>query len=39
MKELLQEFLDLFNNPSSLPPIREVDHIITLKEGTEPVNV
>jgi hypothetical protein len=39
MKELLQEFLDLFNNPSSLPSIREVDHRITLKEGTEPVNV
>jgi len=39
MKELLQEFLDLFNNPSSLSSIREVDHRITLKEGTEPVNV
>jgi hypothetical protein len=39
MKELLQAFLDIFTDPSSLPPTREVDHIITLKEGTEPVNV
>jgi lambda repressor-like predicted transcriptional regulator len=39
MKELLQAFLDIFTDPSSLPPTREVDHIITLKEGTELVNV
>jgi hypothetical protein len=39
MKELLQAFLDIFTDPSSLPPTREVDHRITLKEGTEPVNV
>jgi len=39
MKELLQAFLDIFTDLSSLPPIREVDHIITLKEGTEPINV
>ena len=39
MKELLQAFLDIFTDPSSLPPTREVDHIITLKEGTKPVNV
>jgi hypothetical protein len=39
MKELLQAFLDIFTDPSSLPPTREVDHRITLKEGTESVNV
>jgi hypothetical protein len=39
MKELLQAFSYIFIDLSSLPPIREVDHIITLKEGTEPINV
>ncbi|XP_042941551.1 uncharacterized protein LOC122288885 [Carya illinoinensis] len=39
LRELLQEFSDLFIEPSSLPPTREVDHGIALKEGTEPVNV
>ncbi|KAA8521715.1 hypothetical protein F0562_012388 [Nyssa sinensis] len=39
MQEVLQEFSDMFKEPSSLPPIREVDHYIPLKEGTEPINV
>ena len=39
MKELLQAFSDIFAAPSNLPPTRAVDHGITLKEGTEPVNV
>ncbi|KAA8542122.1 hypothetical protein F0562_023274 [Nyssa sinensis] len=39
MQELLREFADLFVEPSSLPPTREVEHSISLKEGTEPVNV
>ncbi|RVW35808.1 putative mitochondrial protein [Vitis vinifera] len=39
MREILQEFSDLFTEPSSLPPTREVDHSIALKEGTEPINV
>ena len=39
LHELLQEFSDLFIEPSSLPPTREVDHGIALKEGTEPINV
>lgn len=36
---MLREFSDVFIEPSSLTPIREVDHSIPLKEGTEPVNV
>jgi hypothetical protein len=36
---LLQEYADVFQQPSRLPPAREVDHCITLKEGTEPINV
>jgi len=29
----------VFQEPSRLPPAHEVDHCITLKEGTEPINV
>ncbi|RVW32429.1 Transposon Tf2-8 polyprotein [Vitis vinifera] len=39
MQRLLKEYEDVFQEPSSLPPVREVDHCITLKEGTEPINV
>lgn len=39
MQKLLQEFSEVFHEPSSLPPIREVDHCISLKEGIEPINV
>lgn len=39
MQAVLREFSDVFTEPSSLPPIREVDHSIPLKEGTELVNV
>ncbi|XP_041025505.1 uncharacterized protein LOC121265907 [Juglans microcarpa x Juglans regia] len=39
IRELLQEFSDLFIEPSSLPPTWEVDHDIALKDGTEPINV
>lgn len=39
MQEILQEFSDLFTKPMSLPPTRKVDHDITLKERTEPINV
>lgn len=39
MQEILQEFSDLFTEPTSLPLTREVDHNITLKEGTESINI
>lgn len=39
MQAVLREFSDVFTKPSSLPPIREVDHSIPLKEATELVNV
>ncbi|RVW19271.1 putative mitochondrial protein [Vitis vinifera] len=39
MQRLLKEYEDVFQEPSSLPPAHEVDHCITLKEGTEPINV
>jgi hypothetical protein len=35
----LKDFKDIFQALEQLPPVREIDHTITLKEGTEPVNV
>ncbi|KAH9670785.1 hypothetical protein KPL70_017109 [Citrus sinensis] len=39
MQDLLKEYNTLFQEPTKLPPRRDIDHNITLKEGTEPVNV
>ncbi|KAL9419679.1 hypothetical protein AB3S75_037448 [Citrus x aurantiifolia] len=39
MQGLLQNYKELFQEPTQLPPKREIDHCITLKEGTEPINV
>ncbi|KAL0540733.1 hypothetical protein IC582_020746 [Cucumis melo] len=38
--ELLeQEFADIFELPAGLPPLRQIDHRIQLKDGTDPINV
>lgn len=39
MQGLLTVFNDLFATPNQLPPKREIQHHITLKEGADPVNV
>lgn len=39
MRQLLLQFDDVFQVPSQLPPSREIEHHITLKEGSNPVNV
>jgi len=39
MQGVLHEFSDVFMEPSSLPPSRQIDHSIPLKEGIAPVNV
>ena len=39
MQQLLQEFDDIYQEPKQLPPQREIDHHINLKEGSEPINV
>ena len=39
MQGVLREYSDVFKEPSSLPPSRQIDHSIPLKEGTELVNV
>ncbi|XP_042987252.1 uncharacterized protein LOC122315435 isoform X1 [Carya illinoinensis] len=36
---LLEEFADVFEEPVGLPPRREFDHQIILKEGASPVSV
>lgn len=39
LQELLNEFTDLFAEPSELPPRRIYDHTIPLVEGAQPVSV
>ena len=36
IKELLEEFSEVFQQPVSLPPIRACDHAIPLKSGAQP---
>ena len=39
MQVLLETFANIFEEPQQLPPDREIDHSISLKEGIEPINV
>lgn len=39
MQVLIEAFAAIFEEPQQLPPAREIDHCIPLKEGTEPINV
>ena len=39
MQAVLEEYSDVFDAPTSLPPTREIDHKIPLKDGTEAINV
>lgn len=39
IQHLLQKFRKLFTTPSELPPSIEIEHHITLKEGSDPINV
>ncbi|GKG13907.1 hypothetical protein Tco_0350867, partial [Tanacetum coccineum] len=39
LSELLEEFKDVFALPSALPPQRQQDHIIPLKDGSIHVNI
>lgn len=39
VQSLLQNYMDIFQEPKSLPPHRQYDHAITLEHGTTPVNV
>lgn len=39
LQRLVSEYDEVFQEPCSLPPLREIDHHIPLKEGTQPINV
>ncbi|KAL5579876.1 hypothetical protein UlMin_012318 [Ulmus minor] len=39
MQTLIEAFTAIFQEPQQLPPVREIEHCIPLKEGTEPTNV
>lgn len=39
MRRLLRSFNKVFQTPTTLPPNREIEHHIVLKEGSDPVNV
>ena len=39
LKGVLQQYLRVFHMPSSLPPLRQRQHQITLKEGSNPLSV
>ncbi|KAL5583151.1 hypothetical protein UlMin_015593 [Ulmus minor] len=39
MQTLIEAFTVIFQEPQQLPPVREIEHCIPLKEGTEPTNV
>ena len=39
LQALLDEYADIFQEPTTLPPHREFDHAIHLKPGSSPPNV
>ena len=39
MQQLLGQYDDIFRVPTNLPPPRDTEHRIVLKEGSDPVNV
>lgn len=38
MRQVLQEYSDVFKDPKAIPPHRQYDHAITLVEGAQPAN-
>lgn len=39
LRRLLRRYDTVFQTPTTLPPKRDIEHHITLKEGSDPVNV
>ncbi|CAF1928430.1 unnamed protein product, partial [Brassica napus] len=39
MQQLLQQYINIFRAPTTLPPPQDIEHHIVLKEGSNPVNV
>ncbi|KAL5565238.1 hypothetical protein UlMin_028402 [Ulmus minor] len=39
MQQTMTDYADVFKAPTTLPPLRDIDHHIPLKDGTQPINV
>jgi hypothetical protein len=39
VEDILADFTDVFTEPTGLPPPRPCDHIIPIKEGSNPANI
>jgi hypothetical protein len=39
IQQILKDYTNVFKEPTTLPPLRDIDHHINLKEGTKPINV
>lgn len=39
MQNIISTFADIFQEPSGLPPHRDVAHYISLKKGIKPINI
>ena len=39
LQQLLQEYKDIFQPPEGLPPHRDIEHSIYLKEGSQPFSI
>ena len=39
MQQTLEDYADMFKEPTTLPPLRNIDHHIPLKKSTQPINV
>ena len=39
MQQTLENYANVFKELTTLPPLRDIDHHILLKEGTQPINV
>lgn len=39
IRQLLHDFTTVFDSPTQLPPPRDIEHRIVLKEGSDPINV
>ncbi|KAL5570065.1 hypothetical protein UlMin_026640 [Ulmus minor] len=39
MQQTMTDYADVFKAPTTLPPLRDIDHHIPLKDDTQPINV
>lgn len=39
IEDLLNSYQDIFKEPIGVPPLKTHDHVIPLKEGSQPINI